>query len=218
MTKDQIIWNIKKLLDNDSTILSRDNGERDIANRIDWWRMAHIGKVLKQEGITAIRPEWMQHIVNRHTHVGSSVSLSVPYKVSELTPGGRIAFFEEAPICRLYGSTYEEQLDQTKASLFRIYVNRNRSYGGRSLTSFDGLNLVVAPMVEYVSGDILIADPCSFMVDSGTTTRAFDMATDDYPVDGELAVAIINSICEEFGVRTKMEPEQLRFEPREDKP
>ena len=215
MTIRQIIWDIKKLLGSDSTILSRDNGERDIANRIDFWRMAHITKMLDAKGLSALRPEWMQHIENRRTNVGLSTPLSLPYKISELTPGGRIAFFDRAPVCRLYGSTYEEQLDSTEVALYRYYVNRNRSYGGRSCTSFDGLSIVIAPMVDYVSGDVLIADPRSFMVDSGSTTRPFDIDNDSYPVDGELAEAIIASVCEEFGVRPKIAYEKVRFNPND---
>lgn len=214
MKKKEIIWAVKALLDNDSSIRSKDHGERDISNRIDAWRNAIIMKTVGLLGLSAVQPEWMQQVVNRSTtELTKGVQGSVVQQ-SILEPGGQLALFNGTPIVTLYGAGYSGVIDMVMPSLFYSYAGYGRQFGGMVGTSFNGSAIAISPMVDQVSGYVMVNDPERFLLDTEAGgVRPFNVETDDYPVNGELATEIVLSICTEFGIRMKIEPEQVRFNP-----
>lgn len=207
----QLIWAIKKLLGNDSTILSRDNGERDIAVRISWWRNQLIHDRLRENGLSYLQQEWMQPLFMRKTTYAKLHPLMSP--TCHIKPGGFITQFNGAPLCRLYTANMENTIDAVKPVLYIPYSKKCVEHGGYVCTSNQGSELTISPSVDVVNGGVVVSDPLQFLIDTETGVRPFDMYQDEYPVDGELAVAIVLEICKEFGIRKELGPEHVKFNP-----
>ena len=214
----EIIWATKQILDSDGTLLNRSFPERDIAVRAGYHRQALIVAKLEKEGMTALNPLWMQPIVGRKTRMSSSYSSAFDLMVCFLELGSNPMYSQEVPIVSLYGAAMDDSADAVKRQFFTSYARKAAAmYGGRVCSCFWATELVISPPIDQVYGSVLLADPLAALMDSNGTTRAFDAELDDYPVDGELAAAIVMAICQEAGVKRELKPSDVRFNPSDER-